>query len=923
MPGRLSPGRWRAVIPHLDRALELPEEERGPWLAALREQDAALADDLVLLLERRESLASQGFLEAPAAVPVPQPSLAGQPMGDYTLRSLLGQGGMGSVWLADRSDGRYQGQAAAKLLNASLVGRDGEARFKREGSILARLRHPHIAHLIDAGVSPLGQPYLILERVDGERIDRYCDGRRLGVEARIRLFLDVLAAVSHAHANLVVHRDLKPSNVLVTQDGQVKLLDFGVAKLLEGEAGAEVTSLTREGESALTPEYAAPEQLTGGDVTTATDVFALGVLLYVLLAGRHPVGADKSTPAELVRAIVDTEPPRPSDATASGSGELPEEIAVRRATTARRLRGALRGDLDNIVARALKKRPSERYQSVEALADDLRRFLDRRPVSARADALGYRARKFVARNRLALGAAAMVLLALVAGTGVAVRGERMAAGQRDRALVQLHRAEATLDFTGFLLAEATPTEGHPLTNEELLARGDALIDRRYAGDPVIGTHMLLTLAERYQENQQYDRWLATLGRAFALSRGIADVGVRSRAACAHARAEFDQHPGDEPGFRRAEHLMEEALRDLAALPDAAADQAFCLVKQAEVLNDWNSDPRAIPAAERAVALEEGRGAPTGRRFQARLALADAYLGAGRDVSADRAYQQLMGLLESQGLDRSRDAAVVLNNWAVMWQNAGQHARALPLAERAVRVARERDTERGAGASLLRAYALPLCAVGRCREAVPLMEEAVRKARAEGSPRRLAGQLIACANIRREAGDLEAAAGALREAEAVVKADPRSAPYQYAQLDRGLARLSLARGDFAAAMEGARRGLAREADTARSEMDTLQLHLLLAEACNEAGDFAAARTAAERALKVATSMLGELTQSLHVGQSRLELGVALAGRGDAEAGRRELRLAVDQLRASVGPEAPSTRRADARLSRLTPPGPVAR
>jgi len=916
MPDRLSPGRWRAVIPHLDRALEMPEEERGPWLAALREQDAALADDLVLLLERRLSLASQGFLEAPAVVPVPQPSLAGQPVGDYTLRSLLGQGGMGSVWLADRSDGRYQGQAAAKLLNASLVGRDGEARFKREGSILARLRHPHIAHLIDAGVSPLGQPYLILERVDGLRIDRYCDGRRLGVEARIRLFLDVLAAVAHAHANLVVHRDLKPSNVLVTKDGQVKLL--------EGEAGGEVTSLTREGESALTPEYAAPEQLTGGDVTTATDVFALGVLLYVLLAGRHPVGADKSSPAELVRAIVDTEPPRPSDAAGPGSGGAsPEEIAVRRATTARKLRGALRGDLDNIVAKALKKRPSERYQSVEALADDLRRFLDHRPVSARADALGYRARKFVARNRLALGAATIVLLALLTGAGVAVRGERIAAAQRDRALVQLHRAEATLDFTGFLLAEATPTEGHPLTNDELLARGDALIDRRYAGDPVIRTHMLLTLAERYQENQQYDRWLATLERAFALSRGIADVGVRSRAACAHARALFDQHPGDEASFRQADQLMAEALRDLAALPDAAADQAFCLVKQSEVLNDWNADPRAIPAAERAVALEEGRGAATGRRFQARLALADAYLGSGRDVSADRAYQQLMGLLESQGLDRSRDAAVVLNNWAVMWQNAGQHARALPLAERAVRVARERDTERGAGASLLRAYALPLCAVGRCREAVPLMEEAVRKARAEGSPRRLSGQLIACANIHREAGDLEAAARALREAEAVVKADPKSAPYQYAQLDRGLARLSLARGDFAAAIEVARRGLAREADKARAEMDTLQLHLLLAEACNQAGDSAAARAAAERALKVATSMLGELTQSLHVGQSRLELGVALAGQGNAEAGRRELRLAVDQLRASVGPEAPSTRRAEAQLARLTPPGPVAR
>jgi serine/threonine protein kinase len=226
------------LAPHLDRALELPDEERAAWLASLHEEDPALAEDLAALLERGLAVEREGFLEGSPVTPPPAPSLAGQVLGDYTLCSLLGQGGMGSVWLAERSDGRYQGQAAAKLLNASLVGRDGEARFKREGSILARLRHPHIAHLIDAGVSAIGQPYLILERVDGARIDLYCDERRLGIEARIRLFLDVLAAVSHAHANLVVHRDLKPSNILVATDGQVKLLDFGVAKLLEGGVGS-------------------------------------------------------------------------------------------------------------------------------------------------------------------------------------------------------------------------------------------------------------------------------------------------------------------------------------------------------------------------------------------------------------------------------------------------------------------------------------------------------------------------------------------------------------------------------------------------------------------------------------------------------------------------------------------------------------
>ena len=198
---------------------------------------------------------------------------------------------MGSVWLARRSDGRFEGLVAVKLLNVSLIGRAGEERFRREGSILARLTHPNIARLTDAGVSTSGQPYIVLEYVDGERIDQYCDARRLGVEQRLRLFLDVCAAVARAHANLVVHRDIKPSNVLVAKDGQVKLLDFGIAKLIEEETGSgEASALTREGGRALTPEFAAPEQLTGGAVTTATDVHALGTLLYLLLAGQHPGG---------------------------------------------------------------------------------------------------------------------------------------------------------------------------------------------------------------------------------------------------------------------------------------------------------------------------------------------------------------------------------------------------------------------------------------------------------------------------------------------------------------------------------------------------------------------------------------------------------------------------------------------------------
>jgi eukaryotic-like serine/threonine-protein kinase len=911
----LSPDRWRVLAPHLDRALDLPDEERGPWLASLREGDAALADDLAALLERHATLEQQGFLKGVA--PTPEPSLAGQALGDYTLRSLLGQGGMGSVWLADRSDGRYQGQAAAKLLNASLVGHDGEARFKREASILARLRHPHIAHLIDAGVSPLGQPYLILERVDGARIDLHCDERRLGIEARVRLFLDVLAAVSHAHANLVVHRDLKPSNVLVTTEGQVKLLDFGVAKLLEGGAGGEVTALTREGVSALTPEYAAPEQLTGGVVTTATDVYALGVVLYVLLTGRHPVGEDKSAPAELVDAIVHTEPLRISDVvTVDRGADGPAEIAARRATTPRRLRGALRGDLDNIVAKALKKLPSERYTSTEAMADDLRRYLDHRPVRARADSLGYRTRKFVSRNRLMLSAATIVVVALATGAGVAARQARASALERDRALVELRRAEATNGFNTFLLKEATPSAGKPITNAELLARGDALVDRRFAGDPGLRVHMLLILADRYFENGQFDRWQATLDRAFSLSRGLADVELRSRAACEKAYGSAEQGRFDE-----ADRLLAAALQDLSALPEATEGEADCRVDESNIASRRGDGDRAVRAAERAVKLEEERKGAPGGDFEALSALATAYLVTERTADAARAFRQLTAVLESQGLERTRDAAVILNNWSVVLQHAGQYLEAVPIAERAVGIARERDTEHGASTAQLKNLGTALCMVGRVGEAVAVLEESVTKARATGSPRRLVDVLMEMAAAYREAGDLDRAAQALRESETTLKTGAETFDRRYAGLLEGhQARLALARRDAVGALALARGALTRQADSVRASLDTLFLTLVLAQAQNASGDFAEARVSAQRALSLANELLGELPHASHVGQARLELGLALAGRGNVQAARNELQQALIHLRPSVGPDAPSTRRAVAELARLsaTPP-----
>ena len=402
----LTPDRWREIDPYLDEALALPDAERDGWLAALKAAQPAIAEIVGELLAVHREATAERFLESDSPHAVIASSLAGQTLGPYTLVSPIGHGGMSSVWLAERTDGRFDRRVAIKFLSAVYIGR-GDERFRREGGMLARLSHPHIAQLIDAGVSPDGSPYLVLEYVDGEPIDRYCERRGSDVRARLLVFLDVLAAVEHAHASSIVHRDIKPSNVLVTSDGQVKLLDFGIGKLLDNDSVGHATMLTRDGGVALTPEYAAPEQLTGSAVSPATDVYALGVLLFVLLTGRHPAG-DVRSPAHLIERVVHDEPSR-------GSAVVTDE----------KLRRVLRGDLDTILAKALKKDPRDRYGSVGEMADDLRRYLRDEPISARPDSIAYRGSKLVRRHVgwFAATAAAAVVVASLAATYY-VRGGR-------------------------------------------------------------------------------------------------------------------------------------------------------------------------------------------------------------------------------------------------------------------------------------------------------------------------------------------------------------------------------------------------------------------------------------------------------------------------------------------------------------------
>ncbi|WP_341890099.1 serine/threonine-protein kinase [Variovorax sp. YR752] len=414
--------RWRELSPLLDELLDLPAAARQQRLAAMHDDDPALAAEVQAWLAELDALDGSGFLQAPAMEP---PSdLAGVTIGAYTLVRELGRGGMGSVWLARRTDGRYEGEVAIKFLASGMFAAGGAERFAREGQIMARLAHPHIARLLDAGHVPGGpgggQPYLVLEYVEGEPIDRYCTSQALTVAARLQLFLQVAEAVAHAHTRLILHRDLKPSNVLVTAAGEVKLLDFGIAKLLDAGTAAD---LTQQAGNAFTPQYAAPEQLEGGEVTTATDVYALGVLLFRLLSGRLPHGVEpEGGTLSQWRALAATEAPLMSQALREAGG--PD--AQRRARE-------LGGELDTIVARALKKSPAERYANAAALADDLRRHLAHEPISARPDSWAYRSRKFLRRHRVAVGAGSLAVLALAASAAVAVLQARQARQQQAQA----------------------------------------------------------------------------------------------------------------------------------------------------------------------------------------------------------------------------------------------------------------------------------------------------------------------------------------------------------------------------------------------------------------------------------------------------------------------------------------------------------
>jgi len=876
--------RWQALSPLLDRALELEDGERTAWLAKCWEANPDLAAEVQSLLEERAAVEREGFLaHSPLSAFAPQPSLAGQVLGAYTLEAQLGQGGMGSVWRARRNDGRFEGTVAVKLLNAALMGRAGEERFRREGRILAKLTHPNIARLIDAGIAPGGQPYLVLEYIEGQPVDRYCERARFGVVDRLRLFVNVLEAVAHAHANLVVHRDIKPSNVLVAEGGVVKLLDFGIAKLLDDEAArGDTTQLTREAGRALTPDFAAPEQLLGEPVTTATDVYSLGVLLYLLLSGRHPAGDRTHSPAELVNAILEGNPPRiPNIAT----------------------------DLNHIVGKALKKDPSERYRSVTAFADDICRFLARRPVSARGDSLGYRAAKFVRRNRLAVALSALAFVALIGGlAGTFMQGQRatrqaaIAERERDEARYQARRAEASSEVMSLMLEELGPG-GKPLSLDALIDRGVALIERRYTADPHLSGLMLVQMARRYKDIDLTTKERDTLADAIALARQHGDAEVLASALCALAPTEvFNGKPED------ASRDLSEARNALArvASPSLQA-RVDCLRAESALRMHEGAFDDALRPLDAAKALLAQAGDDRTLMYTGVLNdLGYVHFRAGRWRESLDDNARLMDAFERNGRGNTVGYAILVGNRATTLYNLGEVKASLAQAK----LARERvsafpdlDTSTyiyHEGRALARL---------RDDDAIDVLRKA---ADASAKHESLAWESRARMEL------AQALANVRRFAEANEESDRAES---FLSRDRNvnagsLLQVALIRADVALAQEQndeaqkfvdqARAYLEKPA--ANTPFYLIRLGRAASRVALAKGDAAAAEKSASELLHIAESVARDAASSADVGEALLLRAQARIGLGDREGARSLLERAAVSLSKGLGADHPMTQSA---------------
>jgi serine/threonine-protein kinase len=882
-PNLFDPVQWQSLSDPLDHALDLSPVEREKWLTELATAQPELVAILRQLMAEHEALNANGFLQtSPSAVAtlaaLQHASMAGKQIGSYTIEHLIGRGGMGEVWLALRSDGRFEGRCAIKFLDSMVAQPRLVDRFRHEGRLLARLGHPNIARLLDAGATDDGKQFLVLEYVDGERIDHYCESHKLSIEARVRLFLGAVSAVAHAHSQLIIHRDLKPSNVLVTRDGIVKLLDFGIAKLLSDDE--DTAAMTRIEEIALTPEYAAPEQLLGDMPSTATDVYQLGMLLYVLLAGGHPLQLSGSR-ADRIRMAL--------------SGQVPR--ASQFATGPRKRE--LRGDLDAVLETALRTDPKHRYPTAAALCEELICYLNRRPVSARRATAMYVTRKFVARHRISVVGFGIGVVSLCASVIFALGQARVAATERDRAFALATRNAAVTEFLGMLITEGAEGD-QPVTVADMLTRSEHLAIADTSGSPENRAAVLAMIATRYGSLGDDAKAARLLQRALAILERSTDTALRARLICAHSLS-IASLGAVEEGIRAIEG-------ELVNLESDSENAAYCLLYRALIADNDDDAQSALHFATNA--LERYRAAPRVASVDEGLFLGTVGFGHHlnrRNVEADAYYRLALNKYAALGREGGPDAIAVRNNWAVIYDYAGVPNRALELYDETLRLVTERNPGNQPPAYLVGNRSRALERVGRYREAQDSYHHAYELL---GRQHNVLGQLyclLGLAATSQEVGDPAAAEEYLARVNAMLEPSfpAQSPPWMSRAMvlshmpARSAAALIQGRLDIdAGRYEDARRQFTNALAVKRNTWVVASATWGMTQIELRTGNPRSALAHARRAVSVSTSLQGGFPYSMGTGHSYLLLGRSLQALGDHEAARQAFATSVLHLSHTV-------------------------
>ncbi len=737
--------------------------------------------------------------------------MEGDRIGPYRVLRTLGVGGMGEVYLAERADAEFDQQVAIKVVFGGSLTRGVHSRIKIERQILAQLDHPNIAHLMDGGSLPDGTAYIVMEYVDGLPIDAFCDSNRLDIEARLKLFQTVCAAVHYAHQNLIVHRDLKPSNILVTADGVPKLLDFGIAKLLdERQAGHHTLAVTQADFRLMTPDHASPEQVRGQAITTSSDVYVLGVLLYKLLTGTGPFVIPSMRLTDIERAICEKDPPLPSQAVGPDAAAETRVITDARSTSPNRLRRTLRGDLDNIVIMAMRKEPERRYSSSQQMAGDIQRYLDGKPVIARRDTLSYRSAKFVRRHWLPVTAGVgTVFLILAFATTTYVQSQRIAA-ERDRVAEQREladheraRAEEVSTFLVNLFKLSNPEEnrGNQVTARELLDSGAKRLRAGLQNQPATKAALLSTVGAVYDSLGQYQDALPILNEALQLQPQSFDSSrIGTLLELGNARIGAGDLPGAEAPLQDALHLAQSKY-GASSLESGRALWTLGMLRHAQ-----GQFAEAKRLYKQSLGIMETALAPQSEISAVLDDLAKVYAREQQWALAKQTYERSLEIDRRVLGDDHPRVAERLNDLAIVAQNMGD----LKLAEtlyldairRNERAYGERHPETAAAKGN---YGLLLQREGRLAEAEPLLRDVVATRLSLHGPDhyQVGYARVSLAMLLHDQGNLAGAESEFRQALAIYdKTLPANHQWRAALLmhfarllvDRGKAEEALAKGN---------------------------------------------------------------------------------------------------------------------------------